>query len=172
MKAASHSAQGVAATREKAPHTSMFMRMLLRAAVLRRGRAAAALIAMLVAATVATAMLNLYVDVQAKLRREFRNYGANIIVVGRDGASLPPNALARVDSVLAGRGVAAPFGLIVARTGSGQPIVVAGTAFERVRQLDRWWSVSNWPSTVPTLRQSQGRPSGAESAGEMEHPSL
>jgi putative ABC transport system permease protein len=24
--------------------------------------------------------------------------------------------------------------------------VVAGTDFERVRQLDRWWSVSNWPS--------------------------
>jgi putative ABC transport system permease protein len=167
-----HSGRDLAASRARSPHTSMFLRMLVRAAVLRRGRAASALFAMVVAAAVATAMLNLYVDVQAKLRREFRNYGANIIVVGRDGASLPPDALARVDSVLAGRGVAAPFGLIVARTGSGQPIVVAGTDFERVRRLDRWWSVSNWPSTVPTLRQAQGRPSGAESAREMEHPSL
>ena len=167
-----HSGRDLAASRARSPHTSMFLRMLVRAAVLRRGRAASALFAMVVAAAVATAMLNLYVDVQAKLRREFRNYGANIIVIGRDGGSLPPDALARVDSVLAGRGVAAPFGLIVARTGSGQPIVVAGTDFERVRQLDRWWSVSNWPSTVPTLRQAQGRPSGAESAREMEHPSL
>ncbi len=65
------------------------LRMLVRAAVLRRGRAASALFAMVVAAAVATAMLNLYVDVQAKLRREFRNYGANIILVGKDGASLP-----------------------------------------------------------------------------------
>jgi len=95
---------------------------------------------------VATAMLNLYVDVQAKLRREFRNYGANIILVGRDGASLPSDALARVDSILGGRGIAAPFALVVARTADGQPIVVAGADFERVRQLDRWWSVSNWPS--------------------------
>jgi putative ABC transport system permease protein len=118
----------------------------VRAAILRRGRAASALFAMVVAAAVATAMLNLYADVQGKLRREFRNYGANIVVVGRDGASLPPDALVRVDSVLAGRGVAAPFGLVVARTSDGQPIVVAGTNFERVRQLDRWWSVSNWPS--------------------------
>ena len=125
----------------------MFLRMLVRAAVLRRGRAVSALFAMVVAAAVATAMLNLYVDVQAKLRREFRNYGANVIVVGRDGASLPPDALAHVDSVLAGRGIAARFGLVVARTGDGQPIVVAGTDFERVRQLDRWWSVSSWPST-------------------------
>ena len=83
---------------------------------------------------------------QAKLRREFRNYGANIIVVGRDGASLSPDALASVDFVLAGRGITAPFGLVVARTSDGQPIVVAGADFDRVRQLDRWWSVSNWPS--------------------------
>jgi putative ABC transport system permease protein len=124
----------------------MFLRMLVRAAVLRRGRAASALFAMVLAAAVATAMLNLYVDVQAKLRREFRNYGANVIVVAKDGASLPSDALARVDSVLSGRGVAAPFGLVVARVGEGQPIVVVGADFTRVRQLDRWWSVSSWPT--------------------------
>jgi putative ABC transport system permease protein len=141
-----HSAQAVAAGRARSPHTSMFLRMLVRAAVLRRGRALSALVAMVVAAAVTTAMLNLYVDVQAKLQREFRNYGANIILTARDGASLPADALSRVESVLSGRGVAAPFALVVARTSSGQPVVVAGTDFDRVRQLDRWWSVSNWPS--------------------------
>ncbi len=141
-----HSGKDVAAGRANAPHTSMFVRMLVRAAVLRRGRAASALFAMVVAAAVATAMLNLYVDVQAKLRREFRNYGANIIVVGKDSASLPANALTQVETVVAGHGVVAPFALVVARAGDGQPIVVAGTDFDRVRQLDRWWSVSSWPS--------------------------
>ncbi len=102
---------------------------------------------MVVAAAVATAMLNLYVDVQAKLRREFRNYGANIVLVGKDGASLPADALLQVDSVLAGRGIAASFGMIVARTSGGQPIVVAGADFNRARQLNRWWKVSNWPTT-------------------------
>jgi putative ABC transport system permease protein len=140
------SAQAVAAGRAQSSHTSMFVRMLVRAAVLRRGRALSALCAMIVAAGVATAMLNLYVDVQAKLQREFRNYGANIILVGKDGASLPADALAHVDSVLDGRGVVAPFALVVARTSAGQPVVVAGTDFDRVRQLDRWWSVSGWPA--------------------------
>ena len=65
----------------------MFARMLLRAAVLRRRRAASALLAMIVAAAVATAMMNLYVDVQAKLRTEFRNYGANVVIVAKDGQS-------------------------------------------------------------------------------------
>ena len=142
----SNAAQQLAAHRAQAPHRSMLVRMLVRAAVLRRGRAASALFAMVVAAAVATAMLNLYVDVQAKLRREFRNYGANLILVGKDGSSLAAGSLTRVDSVMAGRGIAAPFALVVARTGTGQPIVVAGVDFDRVRQLDRWWSVSNWPS--------------------------
>lgn len=136
----------VSARRGNARHTSMFLRMLMRAAVLRRGRAASALLAMVVAAAVATAMMNLYVDVQAKLRSEFRSYGANIVVAGRDGASLPPDALARADRALAGKGLAVPFAYVVARTPSGQSVVVAGTDFSRVQNLDHWWSVSAWPS--------------------------
>jgi putative ABC transport system permease protein len=36
--------------------------------------------------------------------------------------------------------------MVVARTSDGQAIVVAGTDFDRIRQLDKWWSVTNWPS--------------------------
>src|SRR6266567_7500536 len=100
-----HIQKQVADRRARAPHTSMFARMLLRAAVLRRRRAAAALLAMIVAAAVATAMMNLYVDVQAKLRKEFRSYGANVVVIGKDGAFLPPDAISKVESVLGGRGM-------------------------------------------------------------------
>jgi len=136
----------VTARRANTPHTSMFLRMLMRAAVLRRGRAASALLAMVVAAAVATAMMNLYVDVQAKLRTEFRSYGANIVIAGKDGASLPPGALSRVDQALAGKGIAVPFAYIVARTTTGQSVVVAGTDFSRVQNLDHWWSVTAWPA--------------------------
>src|ERR1700723_1830177 len=146
VSASSVSARNLAASRSQRPHTSMFLRMLLRAAVLRRGRATSALLAVVVAAAAATAMLTLFVDVQAKLQREFRNYGANIILTSRDGASLPADTLLRVESTLAGRGLVAPFAMVVARTGDGQPIVVAGVDFDRVRQLDRWGSVDNWPS--------------------------
>ncbi len=136
----------VAERRAASPHTSMFLRMLLRAAVLRRGRAASALLAMVVAAAVATAMMNLYVDVQAKLRKEFRSYGANVVVVGKDGTSLPPDAISKAETVLAGRGMAVPFAYLVARTSNGQSVVVVGTDFERIQKLNRWWSVSAWPS--------------------------
>ena len=144
-----HTPKQVADRRAKAPHVSMFTRMLLRAAVLRRRRAAAALLAMVVAAAVATAMMNLYVDVQAKLRTEFRNYGANIIVVGKDGQSLslPADALTKVESATSpgAKALAVAFSYAVARTKDGQSVVVVGTDFVRARQLNHWWKVSHWP---------------------------
>jgi putative ABC transport system permease protein len=136
----------VADRRAHAPHTSMFARMLVRAAVLRRRRAASALLAMIVAAAVATAMMNLYVDVQAKLRTEFRNYGANVVIVAKDGQSLPADALAKVESVLGAKTLAVPFAYAVARTKDGQSVVAVGTDFARARQLNHWWKVSHWPN--------------------------
>ncbi len=128
------------------PPISMFGRMLFRAAVLRRKRAASALLAMIVAAAVATTMMNLYVDVQAKLRTEFRNYGANVVIVAKDGRSLPADALNKVESVLGAKTLAVPFSYAVARTKDGQSVVVVGTDFARARQLNHWWSVSRWPA--------------------------
>jgi putative ABC transport system permease protein len=125
---------------------SMFLRMLFRAAVLRRGRAAAALLAMIVAAAVVTAMMNLYVDVQAKLRGEFRNYGANVVIVAKDGQSLPTDAAAKVESALGAKTLAVPFSYAVARTKDGKSVVVVGTDFARAHQLNRWWKVSGWPA--------------------------
>jgi putative ABC transport system permease protein len=125
----------------------MFFRMMMRAALVRKGRATAALLAVVVAASVATAMLNLYVDVQAKLQKEFRNYGANLVIVAKNGNSLPSNTLATVDTALAGRGVAVPFTYAVAQTSGGKPVVVAGTDFSRAKELNRWWSVTAWPGS-------------------------
>lgn len=138
----------LARSRAQAHHTSMFLRMLLRAAVLRRGRAASALLAMIVAATAATAMLNLYVDVQAKLRKEFRNYGANIVVVSKDGQALPADVSQKIESVLGSRGIAVPFAYVVAQTPNGQSVVVSGINFDQVQKLDSWWSVTAWPQAA------------------------
>lgn len=140
------STTGLNSRRTGVSHRSMFLRLLLRAAVLRRGRAAGALLAMVVAAAVTTAMLNLYVDVQAKLHAEFRNYGANVVVLAKDGQALPSDGLQKIKSVLGGRAIAVPFAYVVARTSDGQPVVVSGTDLDQVRALDRWWSVTAWPS--------------------------
>jgi putative ABC transport system permease protein len=135
-----------AQTAHTSPSTSMFGRMLFRAAVLRRGRAASALLAMIVAAAVTTAMMSLYVDTQAKLRTEFRSYGANVVIVAkdvtRDGQSLPADALAKVETVFGKKTLAVPFSYAVARTEDGQSVVVVGTDLRQAEQLNRWWKIT------------------------------
>jgi putative ABC transport system permease protein len=145
---AMHAPEQVANRRANATHSSMFVRMLIRAAMLRRGRAASALFAMVVAAAVATAMMNLYVDVQAKLRNEFRKYGANVVVVAKDGQSLPADATEKIESAVGAKTLAVPFSYAVARMKDGQSVVVVGTDFARARQLNRWWNVTRWPENA------------------------
>ena len=127
------------------PRAQMFLRMLMRAATRGRGHAASALLAMVVAAAVATSIMNLSVDVESKLRKEFRNYGANVVVVAKEGQELPDGTLGQVQSVLGSHGMAVPFAYVVARASSGQAVVVSATNFEQVRQLESWWRVSAWP---------------------------
>lgn len=124
----------------------MLLRMVSGAVRVRRGNTRTALLAIAIAAAVAACLLNLYVDVQKKLRSEFRRYGANLVIVAKTNQSLGSDALHRVDGVIGPSNVAAPFSYVVATTSSGVPVVVAGTDFQRVRRLNRWWSVSQWPT--------------------------
>lgn len=128
---------------------AMFFRMLLRAALVRRNRMAGALIAITVSAAVATALLNLYGDAQSKLRADFRGYGANVIMLARDGAKLPNNAVDVVQKQAGADAMRVPYAYVVARTAEGldgSPVVVAGTEFDRARVVNSWWSVTNWPN--------------------------
>jgi len=100
---------------------------------------------MTVSAGVATALLTLYADLDAKLHKEFRSFGANVVVTGPASAPLRPDALARVQEAAGPDAVAAEFAYAVATTDTGTPVVVAGTDFAAVKRLDSWWQVDAWP---------------------------
>ena len=57
-----------------------FLLILRRSLLHRRARSLSALVALSVSAAVATALLTLYADLDAKLHHEFRSFGANVIV--------------------------------------------------------------------------------------------
>jgi putative ABC transport system permease protein len=123
--------------------------MLRRSLVHRRARSLSALVAMTVSAAVATALLTLYSDLDAKLHHEFRSFGANIVVTAlasNDGKGLPADAFKRVKEAAGENAIAAEFGYAVATTDRGTPVVVAGTDFDAVRRLNAWWQVDAWPA--------------------------
>ena len=121
--------------------------MLRRSLVHRRARSVSALVAMTVSAGVATALLTLYADLDAKLHKEFRSFGANIVINAPEGKSLSDQDMRGIQAQVNRHGLAVPFSYAVAHTDSGQAVVVAGTDLELARSLNPWWSVSAWPQS-------------------------
>jgi putative ABC transport system permease protein len=117
---------------------SMFARILLRATWVRRGRAFIVVFALVVAAATATALLTLYADVDAKLHREFRNFGANLVATAKPGQPMPVN---EVLSVLHAGDFAVPYAYAIAKLPDGRPVVVAGTFVSKARRLNPGWKV-------------------------------
>ncbi len=125
--------------------------ILRRSLIHRRTRSFSALIALTVSAAVATALLTLYADLDSKLHREFRSFGANVVVTAPDQAhGLPPDTLKKIGLVTSPDARIAEFGYAVATTDRGTPVVVAGTDFGAIRELNSWWQVDTWPSSTQT----------------------
>jgi putative ABC transport system permease protein len=122
--------------------------MLRRSLVHRRARSFSALIAMTVSAGVATALLTLYADLDAKLHKEFRSFGANVVITAPASSPFRPDALARVRQAAGPDALAAEFGYAVATTDTGTSVVVAGIDFATVKRLDSWWQVDAWPDAT------------------------
>jgi putative ABC transport system permease protein len=133
--------------------------MLRRSLIHRRARSISALIAMTVSAGVATALLTLYADLDTKLHKEFRSFGANIVITAPANTALPPNALNHVQQIAGADALAAEFAYAVATTDTGTPVVVAGTDFAAAKKLNSWWQADHWPTEqqneAPQIRVPQ-----------------
>src|SRR5690349_24997385 len=101
----------------------MFWRFVLGAVKFRRRRLFLAFSGLAVAATLATALLSVYSDIDRKMRHEFRGYGANLTVApAPESQTVPLTAVAEAERLGA---VAAPFLYTVGRIGE-ERVVVAG----------------------------------------------
>ncbi len=66
--------------------SQLLLRLLFKAAWVRKDRAFTALVSVAVVATIATAALTIYSDLEGNLSREFRGFGANVVVTKTSGA--------------------------------------------------------------------------------------
>lgn len=131
-----------------------FWRMLRRSLAHRRARSLSALVALTVSAAVATALLTLYSSLDMKLHREFRSFGANVVVTAPASTGLPADSVERVREAAGADAVAVPFGYAVATTDRGTSVVVAGTEFEGLRRLNPTWQVDHWPANVSAVPEA------------------
>ena len=130
----------------------MFLRILWKLLGASRGRLAIALIALTSGAAVSSALLNVNLDAERKLTREFRTLGANVVVApppgGGDAALADESVPDRIAALHATQIVAAAPYLYVAASSGSQPVILAGTWFDQVAKMNSWWQVEgNWVSS-------------------------
>lgn len=124
---------------------SMFLRLVVRALLERRRRVCVALLSLAVGATLASALLSTYADLDKKMAGELRGFGANLVVAPLDttpGATLDPATVAAVEAA----GATSFPVLYVLGQVNGEPAVLAGMRFER---LDAFASAWQWRGRVP-----------------------
>jgi putative ABC transport system permease protein len=119
--------------------TALLLRLLLKAAWVRKDRAFTALVSVAVVATIATAALTIYSDLEGKLSREFRGFGANVIVTRASG-NLTGEELAAIDKIVGARGEVVPVAYAVANFAEGARVVVGGADLDKLRKLNPAWS--------------------------------
>lgn len=130
----------------------MFWRILERELRASRARLALALLVVVSGAAVVSSLVNLQLNIDGKLERMFRVFGANVLVTPAGASAgravMPENVWkqieARQDSSIS---AAAPYLYVVARIPAGKmDAIVAGTDLSRAKVLDSWWKVSgSWP---------------------------
>jgi len=118
----------------------LFFRLLLRAAWVRKDRALTALISVAVVATIATAALTIYSDLEGKLSREFRGFGANVVVTKPSG-DLTGDELAAIKKEIGEGGEVLPVAYAVASFhDGGAKVVIGGADLDKLRKLNSSWS--------------------------------
>ncbi|HKT48892.1 MAG TPA: FtsX-like permease family protein [Candidatus Angelobacter sp.] len=117
----------------------LFARLLVKAAWVRKDRALTALISVAVVATIATAALTVYYDLENKLSHEFQSFGANVVVTARNG-SLNEPAIETIRSTLAGKGDVVPVAYAIADGPSNTRVVIGGTNLHSLSEMNSWWS--------------------------------
>jgi putative ABC transport system permease protein len=124
----------------------LFLWLMLKAVWVRKDRALTALISITVVATMATVALTVYSGLESKFSREFRNFGANVIVTAPE-KGLNAADLATVKAKTAGA-EAVPVGYAIAHDANGAndanatPVVVGGAELEAFKNLNSWWSLN------------------------------
>ncbi|MGH9482303.1 MAG: ABC transporter permease, partial [Terriglobales bacterium] len=118
------------------------LRLMVAPLLRHQSRALLSLSALALGACLVTALLTLYRGVQQNLSRQFRRYGANLIVTPAPGdVAIRPADAARVLGLFP----ASAAVLYDVGQSEGQSVVVVGADLERLRRLNPEWRVVGAP---------------------------
>ncbi|MBZ5525657.1 MAG: ABC transporter permease [Acidobacteriia bacterium] len=161
---------------------ALLMRLLVKAAWVRRDRALTALLSIVVVATMSTVGLTVYSDLEAKLNREFRSFGANLVLTAPN-AQIDKKSAAELLARLSANATAdeayrlAPVAYAIAAGPGNSRVVIAGTVLSDLQELNSFWASqpvanANGNALLGAKAAAQLSPSGAPFAISFEGKTL
>lgn len=145
---------------------SMYTKMIWNALLRRRSRMLIALLAVAIGATVVSGLVTIYYDVPRQMGREFRSYGANLLLTpAGDQQVMMQNLVANATALLPSDKLIGIAPYLYDRIKlNEQPFLVAGTSFQAVKKVSPYWQIrGEWPAD-----QSEDIVIGAEVAERLE----
>ena len=128
---------------------TMFVKLILSSLIRRRSRMVVALLAVTIGATVFLGMGAVYYDIPRQMGREFRSYGANMILVssGTDSAMSLEDARKAEALIPAHKLVGATAFRYETMYYNMQGLTVVGTDMDAVRKTSPYWQIQGaWPT--------------------------
>jgi putative ABC transport system permease protein len=125
----------------------LFLQILIQSLTRRASKIALVLLAIGVGTAAAATLINLTYDVESKMNRELRTYGANLLLIPKNAPSyLTQQQLASLQRVPEARQIlgSAPYLYASATIHAGsaaEVVILAGVRFEQIRQVSPYWQV-------------------------------
>ncbi len=128
------------------------MRMITASLLRRRSRMLVALLSIGIGATILSGLLTIYYDVPRQMSAQFRNYGANMILVSEDGGRISREEAEKALSVFSEGKLlgATPYRYVnTLMTLNQLSFVTAGTDFQQVQATSPYFQVEGAYPTEP-----------------------
>ncbi|GMA98884.1 ABC transporter permease [Pelosinus sp. IPA-1] len=133
---------------KKMTKQSMYFKMIWHALLRRRSRMLIALLAVAIGATVVSGLVTIYYDVPRQMGREFRSYGANLLLLpAGDQQILTEAEIDKATNLVPAEKLIgiAPY-LYDRIKVNEQPLLAAGTRFQAVKKVSPYWQIRGaWP---------------------------
>ncbi len=129
----------------------MFLKMVISSFIRRRARLMIAVLAITIGATTLSGLVTIYHDIPRQLGKEFRSYGANLIILPKGNGKIVKEEFDKVKTFIEKEkkveGIA-PYRYVTTRVNE-QPYIIAGTDLEQAKKNSPFWYINGkWTKNI------------------------
>ena len=136
----------------------MYIRMVAGSLIRRASRLIIAVLAIAIGATILSGLVTIYYDIPEQLGREFRSYGANLIVLPRGEAKITRETLVKLRGLIGDEKIVgmAPYRYQTVKINE-QPYIIAGTDLTEAEKNSPFWYVDgSWGNSLDVSQVMAG----------------